>query len=160
MSDNCRAARMKKKKKAGRRAAPAAEDDELDEREALQAIYGAAFALAADGKSFSIHVRAAASAEALDADGFADGSASSVGPAVLLVRALLCDATLSCIGASAARLRRAKHVRRRQRHGRKRNAWMRPNLWRLFTQSIAPKVGYPRRLPHIHVEAGAPPWRC
>jgi hypothetical protein len=86
---------MKKKKKLGRRAAPRADDDARDEHEALQAIYGDSFKLAADESSFNIFVRAAPPGEPLDSDTSAARSGDA-SPAVLLVRhATACTATAS-----------------------------------------------------------------
>ena len=71
---------MKKKRKPTRSGAkPAAEEDALDELEALAAIYGPAFKVAADGASFSLLVRA------LESDAVALDDSTSA-PAVLLVR--------------------------------------------------------------------------
>jgi len=106
---------MKKKKKPTRKLLAPAEEDALDEQEALRAIYGEAFQLAADGSSFSVLVKA------LDGSGDVDEHVSA--PAVRVVRC-----TLS-LAAAASRLTPARE------------------------QVVTPKVGYPRRIPHLRVEA-------
>ena len=71
---------MKKKKKLSRKPLAPVEDDAMDEREALSAIYGDAFQLAADGSAFSVLVKA------LDVGGDAPGEDHVDAPAVRVVR--------------------------------------------------------------------------
>ena len=71
---------MKKKKKLSRKPLAPVEDDAMDEREALSAIYGDAFQLAADGSAFSVLVKA------LDVGGDAPGEDHVDTPAVRVVR--------------------------------------------------------------------------
>lgn len=77
---------MKKKKKPTRKLFAPAEEDALDEQEALRAIYGDAFQLAADGSSFSVLVKA------LDGSGDALDEHVSA-PAVRVVRAAVARAS-------------------------------------------------------------------
>ena len=120
---------MKKKKKPTRKPVAPAETDAVDELAALRAIYGDAFQLAPDGSSFSVLV------QALDSGSDASADARSSTPSVRLVRASRATAGL-VRAVSAVRLtRRARRARS------------------LAAQVVTPKVGYPRRIPHLRVEA-------
>lgn len=81
---------MKKKKKPGARKPPP-EEDAVDELEALAAIYGDAFQLAADGSSFSVRVKAL--------DGGSGAAQDERTPCALLVRSALrpCGLRACCL---------------------------------------------------------------
>jgi hypothetical protein len=89
---------MKKKKKLSRKLLAPAEEDAVDELEALQAIYGDAFQLSADGSSFSVLVKA------LDGGGDAPVDERVSAPAVRVVRAAVAHAVVRRLTPSRGRL--------------------------------------------------------